>query len=545
MDELTNTGKFNFHSIKAKILLIAAISIVGFGLYIGFIFLIAQENSVRLSNTRLVQYPVLRHAESNIVNFRKFSKTLEVAVSTGEHDIVNEAKEIADQITTSLNEIQSLDAALITQADDMREKFEAYQTSALFLAEGMVNGTIDFSKINTYVDESKATEEESLQSLQHFSEQQLELFNSNLFAADQAIQDVSNTGLIAGVLLLVLVVVSSIYVANKITQKISSVSTSLEDILSGNGDLTKRIAQEGDDEITYLVSLFNQFVAQLQQLISEIINKGKQMNQSTHEIYDNISKTSSGAKHQQQITINVVSSVESMLSKLKAVTESAEHARDSSNQANRMSEEGFNVVNGAIESINDLSQEVESAADVIEALGKDSESIESVVSMIRDIAEQTNLLALNAAIEAARAGEQGRGFAVVADEVRNLSLRTGECTHEIREIVTRLKEKSVQSVSAMEKGKEMSQSSVTRTQEAGNSFNLIREAILNITATSESINEAAQEQNELINQVNNQIQEVTQVTVDTAKQADASSHASKDLAELSNDLTQLVSRFKV
>lgn len=545
MDGLSNTGKFNFRSIKAKILLIAAIAIIGFGLYIGFIFLIAQENSVRLNDTRLVQYPVLRGAESNIVNFRKFSKTLEVAVSTGERDVVTEAKEIAAQITADLTEIQNLDPSLGRQTEEMREAFNAYKTAALFLAEGMIEGTIDFSKINTYVEKSNSTKEDSLQAFERFSEQQLRLFNDNLFAADQAIQDVSNTGLIAGVLLLVLVVLLSIFIANKITQKIASVSSSLEDILSGNGDLTKRISQEGDDEITYLVSLFNQFVAQLQQLISEIISKGQQMNQSTHEIYDNISKTSSGAKHQQQITINVVSSVELMLSKLKGVTESVEHARDSSTQANRLSDEGSNVINGAIESINDLSEEVQSAADVIEALGKDSESIESVVSMIRDIAEQTNLLALNAAIEAARAGEQGRGFAVVADEVRNLSLRTGECTHEIREIVTRLKEKSVQSVNAMEKGKEMTQLSVSKTQEAGSSFNRIREAIQNITATSESINETAQEQNQLIQEVNNQILKVTQVTVDTAKQADASSHASKDLAELSNDLTNLVSRFKV
>lgn len=525
--------------------MIAGAAVIAFGSYITFIFYVANENSHRLHDTRQVGYPVLQRAASNIVKVRNFGKTLEVAVSTADSALVDEANAISQSIHDGLDEIVAIDPSLEADVEEAKQLFQDYHATATGLASGLIDGTIDFSKIQEIIAKNNETRDECLEFMEWLSEVQTAAFNQNLTEADDSFQQASLLGVFSGVGILSVLVIFAYLIAINITKKIANVSTSLDDMVSGEGDLTKRIPQTGADEISEMVNLFNQFVAQLQELIADIFNKCEQMNTATNAMQTSIKTTSEGATKQQQITINVVTSMELMLQKLKFVSSSVEAAQTASTEATSISANGSDVVTTAIDSIHELSNEVSSTSEIIEQLGKDSDNIQTVITMIGDIADQTNLLALNAAIEAARAGEQGRGFAVVADEVRALSLRTADCTHEIRDIVTKLKDRAHESVEAMNTGRELSMQSVGNTKNAGESFAEIREAIVQINDTNEAITEATDIQNTLIKQINDQMLEVTRVTIETAQNAESTSNTSNDMAEIASELRNVVGRFKV
>jgi methyl-accepting chemotaxis protein len=203
------------------------------------------------------------------------------------------------------------------------------------------------------------------------------------------------------------------------------------------------------------------------------------------------------------------------------------------------------VIDKVINAIGDLAKEVEKAAGVIQQLEGESKNIGSVLDVIKSIAEQTNLLALNAAIEAARAGEQGRGFAVVADEVRTLAGRTQESTSEIEEMITRLQSGANNAVKVMEEGKDMTQVGVEQAASAGEALQTINEAVTKISDMNTQIASAAEEQSAVTEEINRSIVNINQVAEQSATGAGHVASASDDLARLAEQLKGLVENFKV
>ncbi len=330
-----------------------------------------------------------------------------------------------------------------------------------------------------------------------------------------------------------------------ITSPLCAAAEAMKDIAEGEGDLTRRLNASGKDEIGQLAESFNAFITKIQGVIREVTASTSQLSAAAEEMSMITGETRTGVQRQQSETTLVATAINEMSSTVHEVAGNAETAASGASQADSQAEQGKQVVTSTVSSIRTLASEVETAAGVISQLEKDSESIGSVLEVIRGIAEQTNLLALNAAIEAARAGEQGRGFAVVADEVRSLASRTQESTQEIQEMIERLQRGSRDAVTAMESGQEQAHQTVEQASQAETSLNEISAAVAQINEMNAHIAEASRQQGEVVEEINKNIVNITQVADDSANGADQLSTASQELANLAVNLENQVSHFKI
>ncbi|CAH1529157.1 Chemotaxis protein [Vibrio rotiferianus] len=332
---------------------------------------------------------------------------------------------------------------------------------------------------------------------------------------------------------------------NILFRPLYNVSNALSQIANGSGDLTQRIEVENRDEVGELAENFNLFVASLQELIGHIRHQAVDLNQRSEASTQRAIQSVDELNHQQQEITMVATAVTEMASATQEIASHAEQTAKAAIDSSTSTQNGHGLVVNTKESINNLSSEVNQASVVIGELNQHAQDINTVLSTIRDIAEQTNLLALNAAIEAARAGEQGRGFAVVADEVRVLSQRTHTSTEEIKSTIETLQQTTQRAVAIMERSSELAIGSVADADQAAMALDEINAAVALISDMATQIATAAEEQTHVTNEITQNVTTIKDVTDQLVVGAEESKHESSQLKSQAEDLNSKVATFKL
>ncbi len=333
--------------------------------------------------------------------------------------------------------------------------------------------------------------------------------------------------------------------ARGVTRPILGVAAMLKDIASGEGDLTRRLAYAKQDELGELSGWFNRFLDKLQPIISDVKNSVQDARSTADQSSAIANQTSAGMQQQYREVDQVATAFHEMSATAQDVARSAAQAAEAARSADHATREGLSVIDTTTLSIEQLASEMTKSMREVEGLASSSEQIGSVLEVIRSIAEQTNLLALNAAIEAARAGEAGRGFAVVADEVRNLAKRTQDSVEEIRQVIEGLQNGTREVVSSMHSSHRQAQGSVTQVEMAVAALQRIGDAVGVITDMNLQIASAAEEQSSVADEINRNISSIRDVTEAISSQAAESAEVSQKLNSLANHQQQLMSQFRV
>ena len=330
-----------------------------------------------------------------------------------------------------------------------------------------------------------------------------------------------------------------------IVRPVNHVVTALRDISEGEGDLTRRLPVSGNDEIAELSRCFNTFVERLHSIITTVAGTAHEVSNSASMLSRLSQENEREIKTQQAEIQQIVLAVKEMASVVQDVTYSVTETAEKSLQADDAASSGKTLVVNTMEQIKNLSGEIKTAADVIDRLRKETVSIGSVLDVIRGIAEQTNLLALNAAIEAARAGEQGRGFAVVADEVRTLASKTQSSTTEIREMIERLQSGSHEAVEMMSSGTSQANHAVVQASDASSAIEHITGVVSVIRDRTNQIAAASEQQSAATRQIENNIDRISSVATNTAESSSRITTNTGSLATMAARMAELVGRFRI
>ena len=348
-------------------------------------------------------------------------------------------------------------------------------------------------------------------------------------------------GLIIAVVMALLVAL----IARSIVRPLQAAVNAMGNIASGESDLTRSLDTHGHDEVTQLSQHFNSFTAKLRQVVSQLQVCANALGQSSTELGSNATQAHDRSQQQSQQMELVATAINEVTYGVQDVAKNAEHAASEMRDAQAQAQQGQVNIDGSLQQIDQLSSTISQAVEVMRTLSAESTQIGSVLEVIRSIADQTNLLALNAAIEAARAGEQGRGFAVVADEVRLLAQRTQKSTAEIQGMIERLQGHSEAAVKVISDSHSASQLTIEQAGQAGASLTAIGQALRNLNGLNASIASATLQQAHVVEDINQNVTQAAGLSHSTALAAQQSSVASTHLRGLSEQLNDLLRQFKV
>ncbi|MCG9647516.1 methyl-accepting chemotaxis protein [Vibrio brasiliensis] len=362
---------------------------------------------------------------------------------------------------------------------------------------------------------------------------------------EAALTELLQSLIITAVVITLIVIALVSWLVNFLFSDLVRVSKALEEIASGEGDLTQRLEPRSDDEVGQLATNFNIFVGNMHAMVSKLSLVSASLSEQSKQTAAQAEERSARIRLQQDEINMVATAINEMAAATQEIAGNADHTAQNSSEAVTACIHGGEQVVQTQGSIQNLATEVGVATEVIQELELHGNSISTILSTIQDIAEQTNLLALNAAIEAARAGEQGRGFAVVADEVRVLSQRTHASTKEIQQMIETLQNTTGKAVGIMGDSRQLADTSVTDADSAAVSLTQIQTAVERISDMATQIASAAEEQASVTSEITRNTVGIRDVSNELADEAHDAAAQAAQLSELSNELEQEIQRFKL
>jgi methyl-accepting chemotaxis protein len=429
---------------------------------------------------------------------------------------------------------------------EFRGFISAWNQKSVALAERSLSGTKgDENLISESYGKNQQAFDDLRDMLDKVGEERLMEANKFIIDIEKSASAAQNTVLILLVLSIGLGLMLAFTLPNLISGPINKITEQLKDISQGEGDLTKRLNVRQQDEVGKLASFFDEFMDKLQSIVGKVQNVSHSVGESASDLR-RVSEQNHSTINEQNLAIHsVVTAVEEMSSAAKEVAANTAETADQAKQANDSSDIGVKTIDNTIARIERLSTELDEASKTIATVEQEASNVNSVLDVIRGIAEQTNLLALNAAIEAARAGEQGRGFAVVADEVRTLASRTQDSTQDIQRMLEGLQQGVKSSVDAISASVETARETVESASITGQSLSDVKKVIDSISQMTVQVASAVEEQSQVVDEINKNLNAIGEYSNDVASGAETATRSCLTLDELSESLMSEVNSFRV
>ncbi len=527
-----------------KIWLIIAIAILAFLIVLTSSIYFTARNADSIVLIKDKMYDSSKLASQIVVEFNAVEEFFTQSVSLSDPDILSTAKATEDRVVTNLAQLKKLDTANLKQLETLEKNFNAYATAAAEIAQSMIDGTLDMSAAQSIIQNKTALYETAKTGFVSYQKQTDDNFQQILVDMSASSERSVLIIVLCGTILLIIMAVVGHVIGRNISKTANDLASSLQVLASGKGSLSSRLAIDSEDEFGAVARNFNEFIALLQSSFVAIAHLVDPVSRTADELARGMRELDSMTSQQKNDADTVSHSMEEMQSSVKDISQSANAASGSANDASRLAKLGYEKTTSSVQASKDLAGEIAQTSSVITDLAKQTQEVGGILKSINDIADQTNLLALNAAIEAARAGEQGRGFAVVADEVRLLSSRTASSVTTIRDLLGKLTQNVDSAVRLMDQAVTKANNSAVLTAEAGSSIELINQEIDKINMVNAQIATATEEQTMVASLVLDNTHQMADSFSRTIQVQSTVADISDQLRGLAQELNTVSSKFR-